>query len=126
MTKRRNQRLSTKAMVLIVGGCAFLCLACVGYLHEKTIINGLGKQIKGLELRLEKMQTENQALERTYATMCSPRELDLRVRQMNLGLAAPSPEQIVRMPEPVALSGERKAVAQMRLAQGEGREGRPN
>lgn len=112
MSKRRVHKLSAKAMTLTVVGCAGVCLAAVGYLHQKTIIDGLGKEIKGLEQRLDKLHTENQALERTYATMCSPRELDLRVRQMNLGLAAPSAEQIVRLPEPGTAWNGRRAVAQ--------------
>jgi hypothetical protein len=35
-----------------------------------------------------------------HATMCSPGQLHLRVREMKLGLGTPHPDQIVRMMEP--------------------------
>lgn len=102
MSRKTKQMFSTKAMVTTILAFAILCLAGVGYLWQKTRIYALGRQIKALETQVDRLQVGNQALERAYAAMCSPRELDARVRKLNLGLAAPQPDQIVRMSEPIS------------------------
>lgn len=54
--------------------------------------------MKKLELRLEELKRDNDILQRTYAAMCAPARLDARARELNLGLSAPLPSQIVRLP----------------------------
>lgn len=78
--------------------CAAACLAGIGYVWVKTQVWGLGRDIKKLEVRLEELKRNNDVLQRNYAGMCSHERLRERVRELQLGLAAPLPSQIVRMP----------------------------
>lgn len=103
--KTKSNPLSGGTIMRIVLGSAFVCLVGVGYLWQKREIHILGREIKGLEVQLDKLEKGNAALSRAYATMCSPAELDARVKRMGLGLQAPQPDQIVRLPEPVPESG---------------------
>lgn len=97
MKFRKGSALKPGTIIWIVSGCAFLCLSGIGYVWAKTEVYALGKEMKGLETKLERMQRENEALQRRYAEMCTPRELDRMIRKLNLGLAAPQPNQIVRL-----------------------------
>lgn len=101
MKKKPGGRLKPKTVGWIMVTFAVLCLAGLGFLWEKRQIHVLGREIKKLETDLDKLRRENEARRRTYASMCSPGELDARARKMNLGLSVPQPEQIVRMTEPV-------------------------
>ncbi|MBI4326375.1 MAG: hypothetical protein HY674_14090 [Chloroflexi bacterium] len=98
---RRNQSAAVRfgpalkafAICLVIGGSA------LGYVYQKSEIYKLGQLIKQSEIRLEELHRHNNALQRALASLSSPRELDERIRKMNLGLAAPQPEQIVRLPD---------------------------
>lgn len=84
-------------------GCGFVCLtlAGLGYLWQKKQIHILGREMRLMEVQLEEYRRANANMQRAYSAMCSPAELDARVRRMNLGLSAPLPDQIVRLPEPL-------------------------
>ncbi|MDX1951357.1 MAG: hypothetical protein SFY81_04190 [Verrucomicrobiota bacterium] len=77
--------------------CSFFVLSAIGYVWQKSQIFNLGRQIKAYELRLDELRKQKEMLNRVYAAMCSPRELDERVRRMNLGLGTPHPSQIIRL-----------------------------
>lgn len=120
---RRNQSAAVRfgpalkafLICLVIGGSA------LGYVYQKSEIYKLGQQIKQSEIRLEELRRHNDALQRALASLFSPRELDERIRKMNLGLAAPQPEQIVRLPDGSAAlgvsSGQRFLAGQRPLLQ---------
>ncbi len=103
---RRNQSAAVrfgpalKALLicLVIGGSA------LGYVYQKNEIYKLGQRIKQSEIRLEELRRHNEALQRASASLSSPRELDARIQKMNLGLAAPQPEQIIRLSDGPAAS----------------------
>jgi len=83
-------------LCLLIGG------AGVGYVWQKEQINRLGRQIKQRELRLEELVELNEKQRRQLATLRSPQVLELRIRELKLDLAPPSPLQVWRLPEPPA------------------------
>src|SRR5688500_19968944 len=98
MRRPRASELKPQTVITSIIICAAVCLAGVGYVWAKTQIWGLSRDMKKLELRLEELKRDNDVLQRTYAGMCAPSRLDARVRELNLGLAAPIPSQIIRLP----------------------------
>jgi len=101
--------------------CFFVVAAGAGFLWNKTQIHTLGEQIRGYESRLEQAKRYRMTLERTYAAMCSPADLDDRVKRMRLELGPPQPDQIVRLPEKAGVGQEEKLVAGRTLPAEEGR-----
>ena len=98
MRRNKSSALKPGTVITSVVICACICLAGIGYVWAKTQVWGLSREIKKLEVRLDELRRDNDIRQRNYAEMCAPAQLDLRVRKMNLGLAAPLPSQIVRMP----------------------------
>jgi hypothetical protein len=72
----------------------------VGYVWQKSLIDKLGTQIKASETRLNSFREQNEKLRKQLATMRSPTYLELRIRELNLGLGPPQPMQVWRVPEP--------------------------
>ena len=98
----RKQRSSTvrfgpalKAVVI----CLVTCSLGMGYVWQKQQINSLGQQIKENEIVLEELKRENKRRGDNLAYLMSPQELDARLRQLNLDLVVPKPEQIVVLQE---------------------------
>ena len=89
------------ALCLLIGG------AGVGYVDQKSQLYVLGSQYRELETRLIKLRRESFERARVLDAMLSPAELDLRVKQMGLGLIAPRPEQIIKLVETTADSSVR-------------------
>ncbi|TAK97656.1 MAG: hypothetical protein EPO07_12890 [Verrucomicrobia bacterium] len=83
-------------LCLLIGG------AGVGYVWQKSQIYELGRQIKQREVRLKLLQDDNKKLDDQLAMLRSPVKLDLRVRELNLGLARPNPSLVISLPEPTA------------------------
>jgi uncharacterized protein HemX len=85
-----------KAMVLclLIGGTG------VGYVWQKDQIARLGQEIKQREERLDRLAQENEKKKNQLAAMHSLTFLDRRIKELNLGLAAPQPAQILRLSEP--------------------------
>lgn len=100
MKRRPKAALKPRNIVLSITICGAICLAGVGYVWAKSQVYALGKEMKALEVQLEDLKHANARLQQNYATLCSPRELDAAVARLNLGLAAPRPDQIVRLVEP--------------------------
>tara|TARA_B100001939_G_scaffold325530_1_gene318371 strand:+ start:447 stop:809 length:363 start_codon:yes stop_codon:yes gene_type:complete len=80
--------------------CLVTCSLGLGYVWQKQQINALGEQIKENEIKLEELRRENKRRGDTLAYLMSPQELDARLRQLNLDLQVPRPEQIVVLQEP--------------------------
>ncbi len=82
-------------LCLLIGGSG------VGYVWQKDQISQLGQQIKKRELRMRELAYQNEKLNKQLATMRTPLFLEMRIRDLKLGLVRPEQAQIWRLPEPV-------------------------
>jgi TolA-binding protein len=83
-------------LCLLIGG------AGVGYVWQKNQIYQLGQQIRKSELRLAELEGLNEKLKKQLAMMRSPQFLEMRIKELNLGLAAPQAAQVWRLIEPAS------------------------
>lgn len=90
---------AVKALLL----CAFFMTSGVGYVWYKNANEVLGKQIIDLEHRVADLRLSNKSRQDQWAALCSPGELDTRVKKMNLGLGIPAVSQVVHLPEPSSM-----------------------
>ena len=104
MRRRKTSAVKPKTVVTTVIVCAAACLAGIGYVWSKAQVWKLSEEMKKLEVRRDELKRHNDSLERIYAGMCTPENLDQRVRELNLGLFRPPSSQIIRLPEPVPLA----------------------
>ncbi len=81
--------------------CALLCGSALGYVWQKNQIYDLGQQIRKRELHLKDLQDQNEKLRRQLVYMRSPQFLEVRVKELNLGLVPSQPSQVWYMQEPV-------------------------
>ena len=79
--------------------CLVTCSLGLGYVWQKQQINTLGEQIKENEINLEELHRENKRRGDRLSFLMSPQQLDARLRQLNLNLEVPLPEQIVVLVE---------------------------
>jgi cell division protein FtsB len=83
---------------------ALLCLGFgalgLGYVWQKNQVDRLGREIRLREQRLAELRLQNERLRRQLATLYTPRFLEQRVRELNLGLVPAHPSQVWRLPEP--------------------------
>ena len=101
MSRRRVGALKPKTVINSIVVCAAISLAGIGYVWAKTQVWALGKEMKTLELHRDELKRSNEALRRTYAGMCTHERLAARVKELQLGLVAPTPSQMVRLTEPL-------------------------
>jgi hypothetical protein len=101
----------TMSLVFVGMACFFVVGAGTGYLWNKKQIHELGREIRNSEMRLDSAKRHRLMLERTYAAMCSPADLDERVKRMRLELGPPQLDQIVRLWEPTGSGQEEKLMA---------------
>lgn len=116
MRRAKSTALKPQTVVISIIICAAVCLAGVGYVWAKMEVLGLSRDMKKLELRLEDLKRDNDVLQRSYAGMCAHERLVARVRELNLGLAAPLPSQIIRMPSQVVPLAQRTPESQIYAA----------
>ncbi|SRR6266404_5708418 len=80
----------------------FLCLliggSAVGYVWQKNQIYQLGQQMKKRETQLKLLIDKNKSLAQLLQDKRKPSFLEQKIK--NLGLAAPAPSQVWRLPEP--------------------------
>lgn len=81
--------------------CALIGGAGIGYVWQKNQIVNLSKQKKARELELGELQENNRKLRQYLAELQSPPQIERRVRELNLGLGPASPQQKLRLWEPV-------------------------
>jgi hypothetical protein len=81
-------------LCLLIGGSG------VGYVWQKKQIYDLGQQIRKRELHMLALQDQNETLKTQLAKMRSQTYLEMRIKQLNLGLVPPSPSQVWRFAEP--------------------------
>jgi TolA-binding protein len=80
--------------------CVLIGGSGVGYVWQKSQINELGQQIRKRELRLTELEEQNKKLKNQLAMMRSQQFLEVRIKELNLGLAAPQPSQVWPLKEP--------------------------
>ena len=80
--------------------CFVIAGAAVGYVWQKGQIYQLGKQIRANEIRLARLQKDDDQRVKDLAELRSPMKLDARARELNLGLVPAQPVQVVRLAEP--------------------------
>ena len=97
-------------LCLLIGGSG------VGYVWQKDQISQLGRQIKKREVRLNELAQQNEKLRKQLGTMRSPRFLEMRIKELNLGLVRPEPAQVWRLPEPSAASPESRPASRQLAA----------
>jgi len=90
-------------LCLLIGGSG------IGFVWQKQQIHQLGLQIKQLETTLAGQRAANRQRADTLAYQRSPRALDARVRELNLGLMPPRPENILRLSEPSSAAATQRA-----------------
>src|SRR5256885_7042852 len=81
-------------LCLIIGGSG------VGYVWQKNQMFELGQQIKDRETRLRLVEQQNEKMKKQMADLTTVNALEAKIRELNLGLAAPAQAQIWRRPEP--------------------------
>ena len=112
MPRKEKKAGPPTASIVFVGLlCFFVVAAGGGYLWNKSQIHTLGEQIRGYESRLDGAKRYRMTLERTYAAMCSPADLEQRVKRMRLEIGPPQPDQIVRLPERAGDEQDEKLLA---------------
>jgi cell division protein FtsB len=83
--------------------CLFIGGSGVGYVWQKSQINDLGNQILKREHNLADLRDQNEKLRRQVGMLHSPQYIEMRLKELNLGLVQPQPAQIWRMVEPPAV-----------------------
>jgi len=110
--KEKKEGLPTMGLVSIALLALFILGAGSSVIWNKTQIHALGLQIRSYEARFEVARGQRRTLERVYETVCSHGYLEDRVRRLKLDLAAPQPDQMVRLREaPPQAVGEDKLMA---------------
>jgi len=82
-----------KALLL----CLFIGGSGVGYVWQQNQLLELGSQRVEKEKRLNTLRVQNSQLARQLAELQSPRSLETRVKELNLGMTMAQPTQIVRL-----------------------------
>jgi uncharacterized protein HemX len=97
-------------LCLLIGGSG------VGYVWQKSQIDELGRQIRKREQETSALQKQNEKLRRQLSLMYSPRFLEAKIQELNLGLvqAQPSQKWVLREKpaEPLAPTRELQYAAQ--------------
>jgi hypothetical protein len=82
---RFGPALKAFVLCLLIGGSG------VGYVWQKDQISHLSRQQLQRELRLVELASQNEKLRKQLGTMRSPAFLEMRIRELNLGLVRPEP-----------------------------------
>jgi hypothetical protein len=81
--------------------CALIGGSGIGYVWQKDQISRLGAQIKKCEQRLSCLKEENEKKKKQLAELLMPKNLQMRIKELNLGLAEAQQSQIWRLREPL-------------------------
>ena len=94
--------------------CVLIGGSGVGYVWQRTQIAELGDQIRRREHELRALQDQNEKLKKQLAMMHRPAWLEARIKELNLGLVPPQPQQkwLLRLPaDSLAADRERQLAA---------------
>ena len=88
---RFGPALKASLICLLIGGSG------VGYVWQQNQLLELGRQKVEKEKRLNTLRVQNSQFGRHLAELQSPRSLETRVKELNLGLTMAQPTQVVRL-----------------------------
>jgi hypothetical protein len=74
-------------LCLLIGGSG------IGYVWQKSQIEGLGEQIRKREQEVQALQVQNEKLRKQLSLMHSVKFLETRIKELNLGLVQADPSQ---------------------------------
>ena len=77
--------------------CLILAAPPLGYIEQKNQLARLGSQYREVETKLENVRRDNATRSRSLDYFKTPLRLEAAVRELNLGLGPPAPNQIVRL-----------------------------
>ena len=77
--------------------CLFIGGSGVGYVWQQNQLLELGRQKAEKEKRLNLLRVQNSQLGRHLAELQSPKSIETRLKELNLGLSMAQPTQIVRL-----------------------------
>ena len=77
--------------------CLFIGGSGVGYVWQQNQLLELGRQKAEKEKRQNLLRVQNSQLGRHLAELQSPKSLETRLKELNLGLSMAQPTQIVRL-----------------------------
>ena len=109
---RFGPALKALLLCLIIGGSG------IGYVWQKAQIYELGQQIRKREQHLTELRDANKKLRDQLAMLRSPKMLEQRARELNLGLSQPQPGQVWRLTEPLGIRPATPESARLYAAQG--------
>ncbi len=96
---RKNQsaavRFGPAVKALLI--CLFIGGSGVGYVWQQNQLLELGRQKVEKEKRRDGLRAQNDLLARQLAGLQSPKALEARVKELNLGLTMANPTQVVHL-----------------------------
>jgi TolA-binding protein len=111
---RKNQSAAIRfgGVIWVLLVCSIFGGAGVGYVWQKGRIGELDRQITRNEKRVLDLQGQNEKLKRQLGMMRSPQFLEMRVKELNLGLMPPAAAQFWRLSEAAPVRGEQQYAQQ--------------
>jgi hypothetical protein len=102
--KQHGQAGAWKAgpVICVVLFCGLFAAAGVGYLWQKDQIRVLGDEMKKREQRSSYLHAQNDKLRRQMDELRTPARLEMKARDLNLGLVPPQPTQVLSLHEPAS------------------------
>jgi len=96
---RKNQsaavRFGPAVKALLI--CLFIGGSGVGYVWQQNQLLELGRRKVEKEKRRDAFRAQNELLARQLAGLQSPKTIEARVKELNLGLSLASPTQVVHL-----------------------------
>lgn len=97
---RKRQSLQVGMVAKSLLACLYVAAVGMGYVWNKNQIYRLGDDLKQREAELIALEKRNAMLAAHLAQLQSPAQLEARNQQLQLGLVAPRPDQLVPLFEP--------------------------
>ncbi|MBU6398806.1 MAG: hypothetical protein KGS61_00675 [Verrucomicrobia bacterium] len=85
--------------------CLFFGGSGVGYVWQKQQIYELSRERKQCEVQLDDLRRQSHQYAAQLAILTTAQELDARVKQLNLGLGPPQPDQVLQLVEAAPTPG---------------------
>lgn len=101
---RKNQAAAIRfgPVLKVVLLCGLICGTAIGYVWQKGEIGRLERQFAERTKRSDQLKNDNIRLQNQISQLHSVVMIDLRVRELKLGLAPVQPQQMVLLAEPAA------------------------
>ncbi len=111
---KTDSPITFRAFIAVTLFSAIAVSSGIGYLKQKEHTEAIGADIKQLESDLEKLRLKNQLRETEIERLKSPQRLEAKIAELNLDLAAPKEEQILRIGDPTMPEFEQSQLSETR------------